>query len=98
MATLKVPVGPDDHAQGNPKAPITLVEYGDYECPACGLAYPIVKAVQKHFAGISGSFSAILPWLRCIPMPKAPPRRRSGQLRITGSGRCMMPSTRTRRC
>jgi len=49
MATLKVPVGPDDHIQGNPKAPITLVEYGDYECPACGLAYPIVKAVQKHF-------------------------------------------------
>jgi protein-disulfide isomerase len=49
MATLKVPVGPDDHIQGNPKAPITLVEYGDYECPACGLAYPVVKAVQKHF-------------------------------------------------
>jgi len=49
MAILKVPVGPDDHIQGNPKAPITLVEYGDYECPACGLAYPIVKAVQKHF-------------------------------------------------
>ena len=49
MATLKVPVGQDDHIQGNPKAPLTLVEYGDYECPACGLAYPIVKAVQKHF-------------------------------------------------
>jgi protein-disulfide isomerase len=49
MATLKVPVGPDDHVQGNAKAPITLVEYGDYECPACGLAYPIVLAVQKHF-------------------------------------------------
>ena len=28
---------------------MTLVEYGDYECPACGQAYPIVKAVQKHF-------------------------------------------------
>jgi protein-disulfide isomerase len=49
MATLKVPVGPDDHVQGNAKAPITLDEYGDYECPACGLAYPIVLAVQKHF-------------------------------------------------
>jgi protein-disulfide isomerase len=49
MATLKVPVGPDDHVQGNPEAPITLVEYGDYECPGCGLAYSIVKAVQKHF-------------------------------------------------
>jgi protein-disulfide isomerase len=50
MATLKVPVGPHDHAQGNPTAPVTLVEYGDYECPACGLAYPIAKVVQKHFA------------------------------------------------
>jgi protein-disulfide isomerase len=51
MATLKVPVGPTDHIQGNPVAPVTLVEYGDYECPACGLAYPIVHAVQKHFEG-----------------------------------------------
>jgi protein-disulfide isomerase len=26
-----------------------LVEYGDYECPHCGRAYPIVKRLQKHF-------------------------------------------------
>jgi protein-disulfide isomerase len=49
MATLKVPVTSADHVQGSAHAPITLVEYGDYECPHCGHAYPIVKKVQKHF-------------------------------------------------
>ena len=45
---LALEVGARDHAQGSPKAPITLVEYGDYECPYCGAAYPIVKAVQQQ--------------------------------------------------
>jgi protein-disulfide isomerase len=46
---LKVPVNAEDHAQGPEAAKTTLVEYGDYECPHCGRAYPIVKRVQKHF-------------------------------------------------
>ena len=29
-------------------APVTLIEYGDYECPYCGQAYPIIKEVQKE--------------------------------------------------
>jgi protein-disulfide isomerase len=45
---LVVPVRADDHAQGPLNAPVTLVEYGDLECPHCGRAYPIVKAVQRR--------------------------------------------------
>jgi len=46
---LVVPVDPSrDHVQGDSKAILTLVEYGDYQCPFCGAAYPEVKKVQKE--------------------------------------------------
>ncbi len=47
--SLRVPVSEQDHIQGSADAKCTLVEYGDYECPHCGHAHPIVKRVQKHF-------------------------------------------------
>src|SRR5665213_2523234 len=49
MTTLRVPVSQNDHIQGDAHAEVTLVEYGDYECPYCGLASPIVRRVQAHF-------------------------------------------------
>ncbi|MGH9886565.1 MAG: DsbA family protein, partial [bacterium] len=47
MAKLTIPVGERDHAAGSRDAPTVLVEYGDFECPHCGAAYPMLKAVQR---------------------------------------------------
>ena len=47
MSQLRPPVSEADHAQGRRDAPIVLVEYGDFECPFCGAAYPQLKAVQE---------------------------------------------------
>jgi protein-disulfide isomerase len=50
MGVLKVPVTQRDHIRGPANAPVTLVEYGDYECAHCGLAHPIINTVRQHFA------------------------------------------------
>jgi protein-disulfide isomerase len=45
---LILPVSERDHISGPASAPVTLVEYGDYECPYCGLANPIVEEIRRE--------------------------------------------------
>ena len=44
---LTLPVGPRDHVRGPATAPLTVLEYGDYECPYCGAAHPVLNEVQR---------------------------------------------------
>jgi protein-disulfide isomerase len=49
LIRLAVPVNEDDHIRGPADAPVTLVEYGDFECPFCGLAYPVLKELEARY-------------------------------------------------
>lgn len=48
MTRLTRPIGPRDHVLGPPGASVTFVEYGDFECPACGAAHPVVKDLRER--------------------------------------------------
>jgi Na+/H+ antiporter NhaA len=53
IVDLAAPVDPDrDHIRGPREGPVTLVEYGDFECPYCGRAEPIVREVLSDFADV----------------------------------------------
>jgi protein-disulfide isomerase len=42
------PVTDQDHVQGGPGTVVTMIEYGDFECPHCGRAYPVLKRVKAR--------------------------------------------------
>ena len=49
MRKLSVAVSAEDHSQGDAHAQVTLVEYGDYQCPHCAIAQRVVKQLQRHY-------------------------------------------------
>lgn len=51
MSRLTPPVNERDHVLGSADARVTLVEYGDFECPHCGALHPVIEAARKAFGG-----------------------------------------------
>ena len=63
------PIDPErDHARGRPDAPLTLVEYGDFECPFCSRATGSIDEVRDHFGD-----ELLYVW-RHFPLERAHPR------------------------
>ena len=51
LVDLYIDVDPErDHIRGLVDAPVTVVEYGDFECPYCGMAEPVVRELLSDFA------------------------------------------------
>ena len=69
IATLSPPVDPErDHVRGPADAPVTLVEYGDFQCPYCGEAYPVVNELLDRFG------DQLRFVFRHMPLPDLHPR------------------------
>ena len=68
------PVGARDHARGPEDAPVTLVKYGDYECPYCGELHPVLKELQERVG------ERVRFVFRHFPLDSAHPRARRAAL------------------
>ena len=77
---LAVPVGAADHVLGGEHAPVTIVEYGDFECPNCRQAAPAVKLILEHFRG-----KVRLAW-RHFPLEGVHPHALSAALAAEAAG------------
>ena len=80
MKQLIPAVNINDHIYGNLNAALELVEYGDYECPHCGRAYPIIKNIQQNL----GSEMKFV--FRSFPLTKIHPHAFSAAVATEAAG------------
>jgi protein-disulfide isomerase len=80
MSKLRIPVNEKDQRTGNPKANIVLVEYGDYQCPHCGAAHPLLKRLLREFG------KEILFVFRNFPIQEAHPAAYPAALSAEAAG------------
>lgn len=81
MSTLKFLVTKDEYHRGNINAPIALVEYGDYQCPYCKRAHPLVKRLLKE----SGDQFYFV--FRNFPLRKVHPLAQSSAISAEAAGK-----------
>jgi protein-disulfide isomerase len=68
MSKLKPPFHEQtDHYKGNLDAPVQLLEYGDFQCPHCGAAHPMLKKIEETFG------SSLLFIFRHFPLSESHP-------------------------
>lgn len=78
-----------DHMRGSDDAPISIVEYGDYECPYTGMAYPIVKEILKQFNTKVYFVFRNFPLMGSILMLNMQQKQQKLLLPMINSGKCM---------
>ena len=80
MSKLIVPVRRQDHVRGAMTTPLTLVQYGDFECPYCGQAYPIVQAIEEELG------SQLCFVFRHLPLASIHPHAEAAALAAEAAG------------
>ena len=93
--TLAVPVNHTDHVLGPVSAKVTVVEYGDFECPSCGQAYPAVKMLLKRFGDRVRFVFRHFPLVEVHPHAELAAEAAERRARSTSSGRCTTCSSST---
>lgn len=77
---LAYPVSDQDHVWGSPEAVIELVEYGDFQCPHCGRAYPILKELKETMK------DSVKFVFRNFPLSKIHPQAKSAAVAAEAAG------------